>query len=89
MDWEITVKGAGLLLFGLLFAWLGVTGWRQRREERISLIEAAILKAVGEDHPLPFNRWDRMMAYVLPILFLFFGPLMIFGGLAVLSLLGE
>ena len=89
MDGEIILKGFGLLFAGLLFIWLGVIGWRHRREERISLIEAAILKAGGEPEPLPSNRWDRMMAYVQPVLLLTFGPLMILGGVAVLSLLGE
>ena len=89
MDWEIILKGLGLLLFGALFVALGLSGWRHRREERVSLIEAAILKARGEEEPLPFNRWDRMMAFVQPILMLIFGPLMILGGVAVLSLLGN
>ena len=89
MDWEIILKGLGLLLFGLLFVWLGATGWKHRREERISLIEAAILKAGGEEEPLPRNNWDRFAAYVQPVLMLIFGPLMILGGFAVLSLLGE
>lgn len=89
MDWEIILTGSGLLICGLLFFWLGVLGWRHRREERISLMEEAILKAAGEAEPLPFNWWDRMMSYVQPALFLIFGPLMILGGVAVLSLLGE
>ncbi len=89
MDWEIILKGFGLVIFGLLFLRLGLDGWKHRRAERISLIEAAILKAGGEDEPLPFNRWDRMMAYLQPVLMLVFGPLMIFGGIAVLSLLGD
>ncbi len=89
MEGEIALKGLGLILFGLLFVWLGFDGWRHRRKERISLIEAAILKAGGEEEPLPLNRWDRVMAYVQPVLMLIFGPLMILGGLAVLSLLGE
>lgn len=89
MDWEIILKGAGLLIFGLLFVVLGVSGWRHRREERISLIETAILKAGGEEEPLPLNRWDKAMAYIQPVLLLIFGPLMILGGIAVLSLLGE
>lgn len=89
MDWEIVLKGTGLLIFGLLFLFLGLEGWRQRREERISLIEAAILKETNEDEPMPFNRWDRMMAYVQPVLLLIFGPLMVVGGLATLLMLGE
>ncbi len=89
MDWEIVLKGTGLLIFGLLFLFLGLEGWRQRREERISLIEAATLKETNEDKPLPFNRWDQIMAYVQPVLMLIFGPLMIVGGFAILSMLGE
>ncbi len=89
MGWEIILKGLGLLIFGMLFVWLGVDGWQNRREERISLIEAAILKAGGNEEPLPFSRWEWMMAHVQPVLMLIFGPLMILGGVAVLSLLGE
>ena len=89
MEGEVITKGAGLLVFGSLFVWMGLDGWRQRREERISLIEAALLKAGDEDEPLPLNRWDRAMAYVQPVLLLIFGPLMIIGGIAVLSLSGE
>ncbi|UOR16587.1 hypothetical protein [Qipengyuania aquimaris] len=89
MDWEVILKGLGLLIFGALFVWFGIDGWRHRREERINLIEAAILKAGKEDETLPFNRWDRTMAYVQPVLMLIFGPLMILFGVAILSLLGE
>jgi len=56
VEGEIILKGVGLLGFGLLFVWLGQNGWRHRREQRISLIEAAILKAARESEPLPFNR---------------------------------
>lgn len=83
------LKGIGLLIFGMLFAWLGLDGWRDRRAERISLIEKTILKAAGDSDPLPFNRWDRMMAYAQPVLMLIFGPFMILGGLAVLIFPGE
>ena len=89
MEGEIILKGLGLLVFGMLFVALGLSGWRHRRQERVSLIEAAILKTGGDEEPLPFNRWDRIMAYVQPVLMLIFGPLMILGGIAVLSLLGE
>ena len=89
MEGEIILKGLGLLSFGLLFVFLGLKGWKHRREERISAIEAAILKASGEEEPLPHNGWDRMMAYTQPVLMLIFGPLMILGGVAVLSLVGE
>ena len=78
MEGEVILKGLGLLLFGVLFVWLGIDGWLHRREERISLIEAAILKAGGEQEPLPLNRWDRLMAYIQQVLMLIFGPAMIF-----------
>ncbi len=88
MEGEIILKGLGLVGIGLLLIWLGITGWRHRREDRISFIEAAILKTADAE-PLPLRRWDRAWAYVQPILLLIFGPLMLFGGIAVLSLLGE
>ena len=89
MEGAVILKGLGLLIFGGLFIWFGIDGWRHRREERINLIEAAILKAGKEDRSLPFNRWDRMMAYVQPVLMIIFGPLMILFGIAILPLLGE
>lgn len=88
MEGEIVLKGLGLIGFGLLFIWLGITGWRSRREERISIIEAAILKATDAE-PQPLGRWDRIWAYVQPVLQLIFGTLMLLGGIAILSLLGE
>ena len=80
----MTVKGVLLLLCGALFVGLGITGWRHRREERINLIEAAILKA-GNAEPLPFSRWDRAMAYAHPVFMMIFGPLMILLGIIMLS----
>ena len=72
----ILLKGIIVLAVGFLFIGLGIYGWRVRREARISLIDAAILK-VGDADPLPFNRWDRVMAYVQPVLMLIFGPLLV------------
>lgn len=78
MEGAVTLlEGLLLLGAGLLFVWLGLYGWRVRREERISLIEAAILKA-GNAEPLPRSKWDRAMAYAQPILMLVFGSIMIF-----------
>ena len=84
MDWEVILKVFGLITFGTLFVWRGIDAWRHRREERINLIEAAILKVGGEEEPLPRNRWDHMMADVQPILMLLFGPAMIFLGFVIL-----
>ena len=88
MEGEIILKGIGLLACGILFLWFGILGWQRRREQRISIIEAAILTAADAE-PLPRTRWDRVMAYVQPVLLMIFGPLMIVGGIAILSLLGE
>ena len=84
MEGAVILKGLSLLLGGALFIWLGVVGWRHRRGERISMIETSILRMGGEDDPLPYNRWDRVMAYVQPILMLIFGPAMIFLGSVIL-----
>ncbi|BDI61908.1 hypothetical protein [Qipengyuania nanhaisediminis] len=89
MEGEIILKGGGVIGFGALFLWLGFTGWKARREERINLIEKAILEVAGEDEPLPLSRLDRAMAYIQPILMLIFGPLMILTGIAILGLLGD
>ncbi|NCN85519.1 MAG: hypothetical protein GW808_07180 [Sphingomonadales bacterium] len=83
MEGAVILKAIGLLGFGFLFVWFGFTGWIHRREERISLVEAALLK-MSDEAPLPHNRWDRAMAYVQPILCLIFGPIMIFLGLILL-----
>ncbi len=72
----ILLKGIIVLAVGLLFIGLGIYGWRVRREARISLLEAAILKG-GDADPLPFNWWDRVMAYLQPVLMLIFGPLLV------------
>ena len=53
VEGAVILKGLGLIGFGLLFIWLGITSWRNRREDRISIIEAAILK-VADAEPLPF-----------------------------------
>ena len=89
MEGQVILKGLGLIIAGLLFLWLGARGWRHRREERISLIEAALLKAGVGKEPSPFNPWDRIMAYVQPVLMLIFGPLMVLAGIAAVSLMGE
>ncbi len=83
MEGEVITKAGGLLTFGFLFIYLGARGWKDRRDERISLIEAAALKAADEE-PLALSAWDRAMAYAAPILMLVFGPCMILLGLGLL-----
>jgi hypothetical protein len=84
MEGEIILKGFGLLGTGMLFVWFGVTGWRNRRGEHISLIESMILK-LTDSEPLPLSRWDRSWAYIQPMLFLVSGPLMVLGGIVILA----
>ncbi len=69
------------LASGLLFCWLAVLGWRHRREERISLIEAAILKSTGTE-PLPLTRFDRGLQMFQMIMMTVFGPVMVVIGIA-------
>jgi hypothetical protein len=76
----ILLKGIIVLAVGLLSIGLGIHGWRVRRQARISLLEAAILR-LGDADPLPFNRWDRAMAYVQPVLMLIFGPFLVVLGI--------
>jgi hypothetical protein len=83
MEGSLSLKGLLILGVGLLSLWWGISGWRHRREERISMIEAAILKATNAE-PLPLNSWDRAIAYALPILMLLFAPIFIFLGLVLL-----
>ncbi|MGB3377274.1 hypothetical protein [Allopontixanthobacter sediminis] len=83
MEGAVILKGFGLLFAGLLFVWLGIIGWKHRREERINIIEAAILK-ISNEEPLPRSLFDRAMAYLQPILMLVFGPAMILTGLVLL-----
>jgi hypothetical protein len=77
------LNGIAFLAVGLFMVSLGIYGWRVRKEERISLIEAAILKA-GAGEPLPRNGWDRAMAYAQPILLMTFGVPTILLGLVFL-----
>jgi TRAP-type C4-dicarboxylate transport system permease small subunit len=75
--------------FGTLLSWLGWRHWRYRKEETISLIEAAILKTTGAE-PLPRTRLDRFLTYLQAILGFVFGAFfLLIGILAVLNELGA
>ncbi|WP_370191352.1 hypothetical protein [Qipengyuania sp.] len=79
----------GLFLVGLLFCWLAFVGWRNRHAESISLLEAGILKATG-DEPLPLTRFDRWLQTFQLIMITLFGPSMLFlGGYGFLSEIGA
>ena len=80
-----------LALFGAgaLFCWLALLGWRHRSEDSISLLEAGILKATGEE-PLPLTRFDRWLQRFQLLMMTAFGPLMVLlGGYGFLSELGA
>ena len=77
-----------LLLFGVFFCWAAVVGWRHRHEDKISLLEAGILKASGEE-PLPLTRFDRLLQNFQLIVMTIFGPPMVFlGGYGLLTEIG-
>ena len=70
---------------GSLFSWLAILGWRNRQKESISFLEAAILKATGEE-PLPLSRFDRWLQRFQIVMMSLFGPAMVFiGGYGLLS----
>ncbi len=83
------IVALGLLLFGVFFCWAAISGWRYRHEESISLLEAGILKATGEE-PLPLNRFDRFLQKFQLVMMSLFGPPMVFlGGYGLLSEIGA
>ncbi len=75
-----------LLAIGILFSWAAILGWRHRREQSISLLEAAILKATGEE-PLPLTWLDRWLQKFQLAMMSLFGPALIVTG--VYGLLSE
>lgn len=65
-----------LMSVGLLFSWLAILGWRHRKEESISLGEAAILKLTRAE-PLPFTRFDRWLQKFQLVMMSVFGPVLV------------
>ncbi|MBD2840841.1 hypothetical protein [Erythrobacter rubeus] len=77
-----------ILLFGVFFCWAAFVGWRHRREDSISLLEASILTASGEE-PLPLTLFDRLLQKFQLIMMTIFGPPMVFlGGYGLLTEIG-
>ena len=80
------ITGLVLLVLGLGMTWLAILNWRHRHEERISLLEAAILKTTGVE-PLPLTKLDRALQWFQIVMMSVFGPVMTLAGVAVL--IGE
>ena len=80
------IAGIGYLAMGLLLLWVGWNHWRYRKEETISILRAAIVKATGEE-PLPTTRIDWFLKYLQAILGFILGP--IFAFLGIIVILGE
>lgn len=71
-------------VFGGFLTFMAVLNWRNRREEKISLLEAAILKATGEE-PLPLTKFDRALQWFHIVMASVFGPVLLFLGIYGLS----
>ena len=72
-----------LLAFGTFLTGAAVLNWWHRREERINLLEAAILKVTGVE-PLPLTRLDKVLQTFHIIMATVFGPMMLLLGIAML-----
>ncbi len=68
-----------LMGVGTLFSWLAILGWRHRKEESISLLEAGILKVTGAE-PLPVTRFDRWLQRFQIVMVAILGPLLLLVG---------
>ncbi len=75
--------GLFYLVLGIFLIWIGWRHWRFRRQETISVLEAAILRATGEE-PLPRTKFDRILEYVQAGLGFVLGPFFLLCGLAIL-----
>ena len=69
------IFGLGLLAAGLFFCWLAWRLWTYRDGGSISLLEAAILKAAG-DEPLPRTKFDRWLHDFQMVMSAIFGILL-------------
>ena len=71
------------LAFGGLLTWVAAVNLKHKYEDRISLIEAVILKATGEE-PLPLTRFDRCFQTFQVIMASIFGPVLLLLGIVML-----
>jgi hypothetical protein len=77
-----------MIAFGGFLTWAAVMNWRHRGEEKISVLEAVILKTTGVA-PLPLTRLDRWLQKFHIAFATIFGPLLLLvGSYGLLSELG-
>jgi len=69
------IFGLGLLAAGLFFCWLAWRLWTYRDGGLVNLLEAAILKATGEE-PLPSTKFDHWLHHFQMVMSGFFGMLL-------------
>ena len=72
------------IVFGGFLTFIAILNWRHRREEKINLLEAAILKVTGEE-PLPLTRLDRILQTFHTNMASIFGPVLLFLGIATMA----
>jgi hypothetical protein len=80
------IGGIVFLAVGSAMTWIAILNWRHRKEEKISLLEAAILKTTGAE-PLPLTKFDRALQWFQIIMMSLFGPVITLLGIAIL--IGE
>ena len=68
-----------IIAFGGFLTWVAVMNWRHRGEEKISILEAVILKTTGVE-PLPLTRLDRWLQRFHIVFASIFGPLLLLVG---------
>jgi hypothetical protein len=71
------------LAFGGFLTFMAILNWRHRHEEKVSILEAAILKATGAE-PLPLTWVDRILQKFQIVMASVFGPLLLILGIAMM-----
>ena len=69
--------------FGGFLTFMAILNWRHRHEDKINLLEAAILNVTGNE-PLPLTRLDRILQTFHIIMASIFGPILLVLGIALM-----
>ena len=77
------IAGIFVFLFGGFLTAVAIMNWRHPHEEKISLLEGAVLKATGEE-PLPLTRFDKFLQWLQVITASILGPILLIAGIAAL-----